>query len=131
MTFNMLFSMSFGAVAVAASCSSFNTITSSSTSTTFDSGVPTSVAVSGDYTGALRPQIHFSPPKQFMNDPNGCFLDANGTWHLYYQCKFRVSRLLLMMLALVRPVLDLLDNSFKKCHASLGADMVKIIQPMS
>ncbi|PVH85049.1 glycoside hydrolase family 32 protein [Cadophora sp. DSE1049] len=20
-----------------------------------------------------------------MNDPNGCFLDANGTWHLYYQ----------------------------------------------
>ncbi|KAL1738505.1 glycosyl hydrolase, partial [Schizophyllum fasciatum] len=20
-----------------------------------------------------------------MNDPNGCFVDANGTWHLYYQ----------------------------------------------
>lgn len=22
-----------------------------------------------------------------MNDPNGMFLDANGTYHLYYQCK--------------------------------------------
>jgi beta-fructofuranosidase len=20
-----------------------------------------------------------------MNDPNGMFVDANGTWHLYYQ----------------------------------------------
>lgn len=40
----------------------------------------------GTYTGDLRPQIHFSPPKGFMNDPNGCFVDADGTWHLYYQC---------------------------------------------
>ncbi|KAK7473235.1 Invertase [Stygiomarasmius scandens] len=46
--------------------------------------VPTGV-ISGDYTGVLRPQVHFSPPQFFMNDPNGCFLDANGTWHLYYQ----------------------------------------------
>lgn len=36
----------------------------------------------GNYTGALRPQIHYSPPKDFMNDPNGIFVDANGTWHL-------------------------------------------------
>jgi beta-fructofuranosidase len=43
--------------------------------------------VPGDYGGALRPQIHFSPPVDFMNDPNGMFIDANGTWHLYYQCK--------------------------------------------
>jgi beta-fructofuranosidase len=49
--------------------------------------VPTGVPVSGNYTGALRPQIHFSPPSMFMNDPNGMFVDANGTWHLYYQCK--------------------------------------------
>ncbi|KAF5355425.1 hypothetical protein D9758_006410 [Tetrapyrgos nigripes] len=41
--------------------------------------------ISGDYSGPLRPQVHFSPPQFFMNDPNGCFLDANGTWHLYYQ----------------------------------------------
>ncbi|KAG5956726.1 hypothetical protein E4U57_002316 [Claviceps arundinis] len=43
------------------------------------------VAVVGDYTGPLRPQIHFSPPKGFMNDPNGMFRDDNGTWHYYYQ----------------------------------------------
>ncbi|THU80483.1 hypothetical protein K435DRAFT_695603 [Dendrothele bispora CBS 962.96] len=41
--------------------------------------------IPGDYTGPLRPQVHFSPPQFFMNDPNGCFLDSNGTWHLYYQ----------------------------------------------
>lgn len=68
---------------------------------------PTGV-VEGDYTGDLRPQVHFSPPvvsrafkilqchrvmtdhsQGFMNDPNGCFLDGNGTWHLYYQCECR------------------------------------------
>ncbi|KAI9678822.1 MAG: hypothetical protein M1817_005882 [Caeruleum heppii] len=47
--------------------------------------VPRGVAIPGDYSGALRPQIHFSPPTNFMNDPNGMFVDANGTWHLYYQ----------------------------------------------
>jgi beta-fructofuranosidase len=47
--------------------------------------VPTGKPIPGKYTGPLRPQIHFSPPIDFMNDPNGLFLDANGTWHLYYQ----------------------------------------------
>ncbi|KAI0793633.1 glycosyl hydrolase [Fomes fomentarius] len=37
------------------------------------------------YDGAYRPQVHFSPPQNFMNDPNGLFLDAEGTYHLYYQ----------------------------------------------
>jgi len=23
--------------------------------------------------------------QNFMNDPNGMFVDAKGTWHLYYQ----------------------------------------------
>ena len=41
----------------------------------------------GNYGGDLRPQIHFSPPQQFMNDPNGMVLDADGLWHVYYQCK--------------------------------------------
>ncbi|EIM87944.1 uncharacterized protein STEHIDRAFT_54879 [Stereum hirsutum FP-91666 SS1] len=41
--------------------------------------------IPGDYSGALRPQIHYSPPVGFMNDPNGMFLDADGTYHLYYQ----------------------------------------------
>ncbi|OAP65177.1 hypothetical protein AYL99_01149 [Fonsecaea erecta] len=47
--------------------------------------VPTGTPIPGNYSGALRPQVHFSPPKDFMNDPNGMFVDANGTYHLYYQ----------------------------------------------
>ncbi|PHH83550.1 hypothetical protein CDD82_7111 [Ophiocordyceps australis] len=41
--------------------------------------------IADDYDGPYRPQLHFSPPYGFMNDPNGLFRDANGTWHLYYQ----------------------------------------------
>jgi beta-fructofuranosidase len=73
----MLFLWAFAAAAAAASTQA---------SSAFDAGVPTSTPVPGNYAGSLRPQIHFSPPKNFMNDPNGCFRDANGTWHLYYQC---------------------------------------------
>ncbi|KAI9807026.1 MAG: hypothetical protein M1825_005743 [Sarcosagium campestre] len=46
---------------------------------------PTSKPIAGNYTGALRPQIHFSPPQKFMNDPNGMFVGEDGVWHLYYQ----------------------------------------------
>lgn len=31
-----------------------------------------------------RPQIHFTPAANWMNDPNG-MVYANGVWHLYYQ----------------------------------------------
>lgn len=55
------------------------------TPTQTDPDVPTGTPIEGDYTGPLRPQIHFSPPEFFMNDPNGMFRDSNGTWHLYYQ----------------------------------------------
>lgn len=54
-----------------------------STSTSIE--VPTGTPVIGDYDGAYRPQVHYSPPQHFMNDPNGMFVDSNGTWHLYYQ----------------------------------------------
>ncbi|KAF5025452.1 hypothetical protein F66182_2475 [Fusarium sp. NRRL 66182] len=47
--------------------------------------VPTDTPVIGDYNGIYRPQIHFSPPQNFMNDPNGMFRDADGLWHFYYQ----------------------------------------------
>ncbi len=57
----------------------------SSQSTTISELAPEGTAVAGTYDGTYRPQIHFSPPVGFMNDPNGMFLDAQGVYHLYYQ----------------------------------------------
>ncbi|KAL2831290.1 glycosyl hydrolase family protein [Aspergillus pseudoustus] len=36
------------------------------------------------YTEMYRPQFHFSPAKNWMNDPNGLVYD-DGTYHLYFQ----------------------------------------------
>jgi len=77
----MFLALLFAAVAVAQNSSMPTT-----TSAVFDSGVPTNAPVPGVYNGEWRPQVHFSPPVDFMNDPNGCFRDADETWHLYYQC---------------------------------------------
>lgn len=68
--------------------SAFLTVTTASAqgvSTYVNPAVPTGIPIPGNYTGALRPQVHFSPPQHFLNDPNGMFVDADGTWHLYYQ----------------------------------------------
>ena len=35
-------------------------------------------------TGAHRPQYHFAPPKNWINDPNG-MVWYKGEWHLFYQ----------------------------------------------
>lgn len=40
-----------------------------------------------------------------MNDPNGMFVDSNGTWHLYYQCEY-ISKLS----GVPRDLTDLTDN---------------------
>ncbi|OIW23778.1 glycoside hydrolase family 32 protein [Coniochaeta ligniaria NRRL 30616] len=60
-------------------------VAAQSATTYVNPSVPTGTPVPGVYTGALRPQVHFSPPAGFMNDPNGMFVDAAGVWHLYYQ----------------------------------------------
>ena len=38
----------------------------------------------GYYTEAHRPQFHFSPEEQWMNDPNGMVYE-DGEYHLFYQ----------------------------------------------
>jgi beta-fructofuranosidase len=55
------------------------------TTTYSQSNVPTGTPLPGNYGGPLRPQVHFSPPQGFMNDPNGMFVDEDGLYHLYYQ----------------------------------------------
>ncbi|MDD2214421.1 MAG: glycoside hydrolase family 32 protein [Oscillospiraceae bacterium] len=34
--------------------------------------------------GSFRPRIHFTPPQNWSNDPNGLYYDR-GQWHLFYQ----------------------------------------------
>ena len=36
------------------------------------------------YNEPYRPQYHYSPPMNFMNDPNG-LVYFNGTYNLYFQ----------------------------------------------
>lgn len=42
------------------------------------------VASANNYTEPYRPQYHFTPAKNWMNDPNG-LVYYNGTYHMYYQ----------------------------------------------
>lgn len=36
------------------------------------------------YTELYRPQYHYTPAQNWMNDPNG-LVYADGTYHMYYQ----------------------------------------------
>ena len=40
--------------------------------------------VSAGYDELYRPQIHYTPAKNWVNDPNG-MVYVDGTWHLFYQ----------------------------------------------
>ena len=37
------------------------------------------------YDEDYRPQFHYSPVKNWMNDPNGLFQDTTGLFHMFYQ----------------------------------------------
>ncbi len=46
--------------------------------------VPPPAPTPSSYTELYRPQIHFTPAKNWMNDPNG-MVYADGVYHLFYQ----------------------------------------------
>lgn len=47
-------------------------------------GEKSSNLIQGKYDEVFKPQILFTPAKNFMNDPNGMIL-FEGTYHLYLQ----------------------------------------------
>jgi levanase/fructan beta-fructosidase len=47
-------------------------------------GLLASTASATNYTEPYRPQYHFSPAKNWMNDPSG-LLYHDGTYHLFFQ----------------------------------------------
>ena len=45
---------------------------------------PSEPSAPSDYDEQYRPQIHYTPAKNWVNDPNG-LVYVNGTYHLFYQ----------------------------------------------
>ncbi|KAI6710670.1 hypothetical protein JHW43_006784 [Diplocarpon mali] len=59
------------ALASLAIAQNLSSVIPSTSTAVFDNGVPSDAPIPGNYNGKWRPQIHFSPPSNFMNDPNG------------------------------------------------------------
>jgi beta-fructofuranosidase len=49
-----------------------------------------------NYSDPWRPQVHYTPEQNWLNDPNGLFKDDDGLWHMYYQCKVDLPDLVLV-----------------------------------
>ena len=45
---------------------------------------PTEEPTKASYNEQYRPQVHFTPAKNWMNDPNG-MVYIDGTYHLFFQ----------------------------------------------
>lgn len=73
-------------VLVAASCSDNNDVDPALGP--YEVDTPTNptpeTPTSSDYNEQYRPQIHYTPAKNWINDPNG-MVYVNGTYHLFYQ----------------------------------------------
>ena len=48
------------------------------------SETPSSGTSQSSYTELYRPQLHYTPARNWVNDPNG-MVYQDGTWHLFYQ----------------------------------------------
>lgn len=45
------------------------------------------VSISGElYKEIYRPQLHYTPPRGWLSDPNGLTY-KDGIYHLFYQCR--------------------------------------------
>ncbi|EME80039.1 glycoside hydrolase family 32 protein [Pseudocercospora fijiensis CIRAD86] len=60
-------------------------VSANARATYYAPGIPTDAPVPGSYNDYLRPRVHFTPPRYFMNDPNGLHRGADALWHMYYQ----------------------------------------------
>lgn len=79
---NKVLSTGFLAITLLAGCNSMNQ--KSLDKTTKTEAVSLSHWANSEYKEQYRPQIHFSPLKHWMNDPNG-MVYYQGEYHLFYQ----------------------------------------------